>query len=185
MNKERRRHKRYCVTGLRNRLLKPRFLGLFIEPTSEEYPCLDISESGLQFISKRIFNLQSRILFNITTPSTRNHPIRVKAKVVWLKRSFDLSFCLVGTNFVSLSERHRNELKMLLEKAGKYKEEIPQHIQTKMIKEASVCIKLPPIEKKLSASLSYEDLTSSQINRKMHDLEQQPKVKKGDIDWKG
>lgn len=143
IDKERRRHKRYCVKGLKNQLLEPLFFGLFSKPTSEEYPCLDISESGLQFISKKIFNPQSRILLNITTPTTRNHPIRVKAKVMWLKKSFDLSFCLVGTKFVSLSKPHHKELKMLIERSGRYKEEISQNTRGNMLKEASVCLKLP------------------------------------------
>lgn len=142
MGNDRRINKRYFVTGLKNQVLEPRFFGLFSKPATQEYPCLDISETGLQFISKKTFKLHSRVVLNITTSTTRNQPIRVKAKVVWLRKSFDLSFYLVGTKFVSLSKQNRKELKVLLERVGKYKEEVSQQTQEQMIKKASVHLNL-------------------------------------------
>lgn len=136
MGKERRYHKRYCVKGLINRLRESRFLGLLTKPTSKAYPCIDISGGGLQFVTKKAFKLRDRLLLDISTPFTRNDPIRAKGRVVWLKTSRNLDFHLVGVQFVSVNKSQRAELKILMERAGEDKDKIPQRIQIKIIKEA-------------------------------------------------
>ncbi len=137
MGKERRHHKRYCVKGLKNRLRKNRFFGFLSKTTLEEYPCLDISESGLQFVTKRVFNQENRLGLDITTPFTRNAPIRVKAQVAWSKTPPGFGFHLIGVHFVSINKSQHAELKMLVERAGQDKDKIPRRIQVKMMKEAS------------------------------------------------
>ena len=137
MGKERRRHKRYSIKGLRSRLRKSRLLGFSSEPTSEEYPCLDISQGGLQFITKKALQLKSHLLLDITTPFLRSDPIRTKARVAWSKSLGGLSFYVAGVRFVSVGKSERARLKVLIERAGQDKDKIPQRIRVKMIKEAS------------------------------------------------
>jgi len=131
------------VKGLRTRLRKKRLFGLLTKPTSQEYPCLDISESGLQLATKYPFpfNTKSLILLDITIPLTRNNPIRVKVQPVWFKPSDDLSFGRVGVQFVSLGKRDYANLKRLIERCGTDKDKILSSIQVKMIKEDSLFIR--------------------------------------------
>jgi hypothetical protein len=143
MTKERRSHKRYVVRGLKARLRKKRLFGLLKSvPTSKEYPCLDISEGGIQFATKHSFNTPSRLLLDITIPTTRNNPIRIKAQVVWFKMSDDLSFSLVGVRFVSIGKQDYANLKRLIKTGGSEKDKIPSSIRAKMIKEDSLFVRL-------------------------------------------
>ena len=135
--KERRRHKRYWIKGLKQRLRKSRLLGLSSKPTSEEYPCLDISESGLQFIAKKVFKPANQILLDISTPLTRNEPIQAKARVVWSRSTTNLQFCMIGVQFSSVKKSQRAQFKMLVERAGEDKDKIPQRIRVKIIKEVA------------------------------------------------
>jgi len=125
MPKESRKYKRYFVNGLKAGLREERLFGLSSKPTSREYPCLDISEGGLQFVTKHRFDPKTRILLDITIPTTRNHPIRVRARVAWFKLSSDFSAVLVGAQFVSVAKRHFAGLKMLIERAGRERRQIP------------------------------------------------------------
>jgi hypothetical protein len=140
MSIERRIHKRYCVKGLKSRLRISLFLGLTSKPTSDEFPCIDISESGLQFVTKKVFVPQSRLLLDISTPYTRNAPIRAKARVAWFKPSFDLDFYMVGVQFVSLGKAQHNELKTLVSKAGEAKDKLPDHVLVKLIQKSTACL---------------------------------------------
>ena len=115
------------VNGLKAGLREEHLFGLSSKPTSQEYPCLDISEGGLQFMAKHKIALQNRLLLDITIPTTRNHPIRVKARVLWFKMSGDLSSVLVGVQFVSVAKRHLAGLKMLLERVGRERKQIPDN----------------------------------------------------------
>lgn len=125
MPKECRKYKRYFVNGLKAGLREERLFGLSSKPTSKEYPCLDISEGGLQFMTKHKFDPQSRLLLDVTIPTTRNNPIRVKARVLWFRMSGDLNSVLVGVQFVSVAKRHLAGLRMLLERAGRERNQIP------------------------------------------------------------
>jgi len=127
MTKECRTHKRYVVNGLKAGLREEHLFGLASKPTSQEYPCLDISEGGLQFVTKHKFDPQSRILLDITIPTTRNYPIRVKARVAWFKLSGDFSSVLVGAQFVSIAKRHLAELKVMIERIGRERKQIPSN----------------------------------------------------------
>ena len=44
---------------------------------------------------------------------------------------------------------------------------------------------LKSIDQKLTASKAKEDISASQIQRQIHDLDEELKIKKGNIDWKG
>lgn len=44
---------------------------------------------------------------------------------------------------------------------------------------------LKSIDQKLTASKAKEDISASQIQRQIHDLNEELKMKKGNIDWKG
>ncbi|MFH0888528.1 MAG: PilZ domain-containing protein [Planctomycetota bacterium] len=134
MTKEHRRHKRYYIKGLRSRLCASRFFGLLIRPTSEEYICLDISESGLQFITKKLLT-QNKLLLDVITPLTRKDPIRVRGRVAWVKLSGEFGIYFIGVRFVSLGKIQRDRLKMLIANIGEDKDRIPKEVQVKIITE--------------------------------------------------
>lgn len=131
MTKENRRHKRYWVKGLKSRLRERYFLGLLSKPTDEEYPCMDISESGLQFVSKKFFKPENTFLLDILTPLTEKNPIRAKIAVAWSKRAALRGICLVGAKFVSIPSSGRSELKRLLERGGQDGAHVSMHVRLK------------------------------------------------------
>ena len=135
MSKERRSQKRYVITGLRGRVREKTLFGLSSKPTAQEYPCLDISEGGVQFaITKGGLKAQDEILLDISIPSGRNKPICVKARVLWVKLSTDSNFGLAGLQFVSPSPDLQAELKMLIGKHGSDKEQTTPYLLSKMQK---------------------------------------------------
>lgn len=131
MVRENRRHKRYWVKGLKSRLRERYFLGLLSKPTDEEYPCLDISESGLQFVSRKFFKPNDTLLLDILTPLTEDNPVRAKIAIAWAKRSANLGFCLVGARFVSVPRSGRAELKRLIERGGQDGAHISMQVRLK------------------------------------------------------
>ncbi|MFH1230425.1 MAG: PilZ domain-containing protein [Planctomycetota bacterium] len=136
MTREQRRHKRYSIKGLKSRLCTSRFFGLLVKPTSEEYICLDISESGLQFITKKLLT-QNKLLLDVTTPFSRDKPIRIKCRVAWFELSLEFDIYMIGVEFVSLGKAQRDKLKMLIEKIGEDKDQIPQRVRVQIIKRAT------------------------------------------------
>lgn len=135
MSKERRSQKRYVITGLRGRVREKTLFGLSSKPTAQEYPCLDISEGGVQFaITKGGLKAQDEILLDISIPSGRNKPICVKARVLWVKLSPDSNFGLAGLQFISPSAEQQAELKMLIGKHGSDKEQTTPYLLSKMQK---------------------------------------------------
>ncbi|MBI5779616.1 MAG: PilZ domain-containing protein [Planctomycetes bacterium] len=142
MGQERRIHKRYIVPGLRARKREKILFGLSSKPTSYEYPCLDISESGIQCATKQKLQLQNKILLDISIPTSRNKPIRAKAQVVWFKLSDDMSFGLAGLQFVSINKKQQAELKMMMEKVGNDKDRTTPYLRSKLLKSDTLFIKL-------------------------------------------
>lgn len=132
--KEHRRHKRYYIKGLRTRLHTKRFFGLLTKPTSEEYICMDISESGLQFITKKLLT-QDKLLLDVIAHSTKKDPIRVTGRVVWVKFSVEFGVYFIGVRFVALGKAPRNKLKMLIANVGEDKDRIPKEVHIKIITE--------------------------------------------------
>ncbi|HLD35459.1 MAG TPA: PilZ domain-containing protein [Planctomycetota bacterium] len=142
MGSERRIHKRYIVPGLRAKLREKIFFGLSSKPTPHEYPCLDISASGLQFATKKRFTPQSNILIDISIPTSRTKPIRAKAKIVWFRMSEDLNSALAGLQFVAVDKKQMAELKMLMEKVGSDKDRTSPYIRSKILKSDTLFVKL-------------------------------------------
>jgi hypothetical protein len=140
MGAERRLHKRYCVKGLKAQLRESRFFGLLSKPTSIEYPCIDISEGGLQFVTKKPFKRNTKLLLDIHNSFSRDNPIRAKSKVVWLKSLTMLSTCLVGVEFRPLKKSEHNELKKIMAMVGEDKEKISSNIKINLIKDLSAAI---------------------------------------------
>src|SRR3989339_2059747 len=134
MGSERRIHKRYSVPGLRAKLRQKIFFGLSSKPTPHEYPCLDISASGLQFATKKRFTPQSNILIDISIPTSRTKPIRAKAKIVWFRMSEDLNSALAGLEFVAVDKKQRAELEMLRVKVSSEKDRTSPYIRSKILK---------------------------------------------------
>jgi len=138
MYREYRQHKRYWVEGLKGRLRERVFLGLLSRLTPHEYPCMDISESGLQFVSRKVFKPKEIILLDVSAPLTRKNPIRAKAMVVWsrLSHEFEFEVYLIGARFVSVQRSRRAEFKMMIERGGENEENVAKRIRMKIIKES-------------------------------------------------
>ncbi|MBI4712715.1 MAG: PilZ domain-containing protein [Planctomycetes bacterium] len=135
MAQEHRQHKRYWVKGLKGRLRERYFLGLLSRPTLSEYPCMDISEGGLQFVSKKSFKPKENILLDISAPLTRETPIRAKARVAWSRLSQEFGLYLIGARFISIPRARRSEFRIMIERGGEDEERVGKHIRIKIIKE--------------------------------------------------
>jgi len=142
MGQERRIHKRYIVPGLRARKREKTLFGLSSKQTSHEYPCLDISESGLQFVTKQKLQPQGKILLDISIPTSRTKPIRAKAQIVWFKLSDDLNYGLAGLHFVSVNKKQQAELRMMMEKLGNDKDQTTPFQRSKLLKTDTLFVKI-------------------------------------------
>jgi Tfp pilus assembly protein PilZ len=141
-HKERRKHRRYLVSGLRIRLMEKKLFGLLNKPAAREYLCLDVSEGGIQFTTQDKFAPNNPIIFVITTPSTKNSPIKASARVVWVAPADSSGFSKVGIEFVSLEEAEFSALKNLIQKVGTDKSKITPYIAKKLMSEDSIYLRI-------------------------------------------
>lgn len=132
MDKERRAHKRYVITGLRARVCEATMFGLSTKPTSQEYPCMDISAGGLQIAVNKQLKPQDKLILDISIPNSRNNPVRVKTQVVWAKLSGNSG--LVGLQFTDLDEKQLVAIKELIGKFGSDKDQTTAYLRSKMLK---------------------------------------------------
>ncbi|MBI5779617.1 MAG: PilZ domain-containing protein [Planctomycetes bacterium] len=132
MDKERRAHKRYVVTGLRARVCESTMFGLSSKPTSQEYPCMDISEGGLQIAVNKQLKPQDKLILDVSIPNNRNNPIRIKTRVVWVKLSGNSG--LVGLQFSDLDDKQTTAIKELIGKFGSDKDQTTAYLRSKMLK---------------------------------------------------
>jgi c-di-GMP-binding flagellar brake protein YcgR len=142
MGSERRTAKRYIVPGLRAKLRETKLFGLLNKPTHHEYPCLDISEGGLQFLTRQHFKPQSNILIDISIPTSRNKPIMAKAKVVWFRMADNLNSAMAGLKFISIDKKKLAELKMLMEKVGSELDRTTPYIRSKLLKSDTLFVEM-------------------------------------------
>ncbi|MFH1231762.1 MAG: PilZ domain-containing protein, partial [Planctomycetota bacterium] len=80
---ERRVHKRYTIMGCTIQY-KPDTFFIFFSKTSKKYMVLDISQSGIQFVTREKFKEQTRLLLNIIAPTLNKETINIKGRVVWV-----------------------------------------------------------------------------------------------------
>ncbi|MEW6026950.1 MAG: PilZ domain-containing protein [Planctomycetota bacterium] len=133
MEKERRKHRRYVATGLRARVCEKGMFGLSTKPTSQEYPGMDISESGLQLAINKELKAHDKLILDISVPNTRKTPVRVNVQVVWVKMSGSSSG-LAGLQFIDLDENQLAAIKELIGKYGSDKDQTTAYLRTKMLK---------------------------------------------------
>lgn len=134
MQQERRKHKRYVVTGLRARVCEPGLFGLTTKPTAQEYPCMDISESGLQLAVKKGLKPQDKLILDISIPNSRSNPIRIKAQVVWVKMADGSNSGLAGLQLTGLDDKQMAAIKELIGKHGNDKDQTTPYLRSKMLK---------------------------------------------------
>lgn len=112
---ERRGKRRYGVKGSTVQHRKAGALG-FLENYSPRYLILNLSETGLHFITKDVLKEGSLHALRIQAPPL-DDPIGVKARVVWCRKSTEHDAFRVGMAFVSLREGERLRLRGVLDNA--------------------------------------------------------------------
>lgn len=114
--REQREHKRFGVKGCTMQYKSGRLFGLF-STISKRYLVLNISPTGLHFISKEELKPGQRILININAPLLDDEPIRAAGRVIWTKESTQHQAYRVGVTFRRLSHTARTRLKLILDNA--------------------------------------------------------------------
>ncbi|MCK4908429.1 MAG: PilZ domain-containing protein [Planctomycetes bacterium] len=113
---EHRGYKRYAIKGSAVQYKRDSFFGRFKE-TSRKYIVLDISESGIQFITKERFKYGHRLLMDISAPYIGSEVIHAKGKVARVKHIKDLHIYGVGVKFAKLEVADRKRLQTVLDNA--------------------------------------------------------------------
>lgn len=112
---ERRRKKRY---GVKDAVVRYKRSGLFsfIAAFSPKYLLLNVSELGLNFISKEPLTEGQGLALAITAPRVHG-TIHARGRVVWVKKSDQQEAYRIGVAFESVRGRSRELLKSLLDSA--------------------------------------------------------------------
>jgi Tfp pilus assembly protein PilZ len=111
---ERRIHKRYTVMGCTIRYKTDSFFSRFTG-VSQKYMVLDVSQSGIQFITKQKFKEQTPLFLNISAPGLNKDTIHIKGRVAWIRKSSALHIYGVGVEFVNMAEAERAKLQFLID----------------------------------------------------------------------
>lgn len=112
---DRRQRKRYGVRDAIVRYKKASVLS-FLAPASQKYLVLNLSEQGLEFITKESVREGQKLTVSVTAPPIRG-TVHATGKVVWIKKSQGQDAFRVGLEFTRVSSRSAAYLKALLDSA--------------------------------------------------------------------
>lgn len=112
---ERRDKKRFGVKGSTVQHRSAGVLGWF-ENFSPRYLILNMSESGLHFITKNELKEGAVLALRIQAPPLEE-PIGARARVIWCRKSSEHNAFRVGMQFTALSADERLRLKGVLDNA--------------------------------------------------------------------
>lgn len=110
---ELRRFKRYNIEHCTIQYKPVRFLGL-LGKESKKHFIMDISEGGVQFITREDFKLGSRVLLNISAPFLKGEIIKAEGLVRWVRKSQELHVSSIGIEFTVIEKGDHEKLKSLL-----------------------------------------------------------------------
>ncbi|MBI4833292.1 MAG: PilZ domain-containing protein [Planctomycetes bacterium] len=119
---------RYIIDGCKIQYKPEGLMGLLKSP-SVKYIVLDISEGGVQFISKEKFKLKSSLSLNISAPFLKDDVINAKGTVAWVREAPGLQVNGVGIKFDEMDPANKARLKMLLASAAKANSSLPTDVQ--------------------------------------------------------
>lgn len=112
---ERRANKRYKATGYILEYEPDSIFGLF-SGIVREYIVLDISQTGIQFLTQQKLKEKSVLMLKIDTPYLKGKAIHAMGRVVWVKDAPKLGIYAVGVKFTAMSEQDSERLNTILEK---------------------------------------------------------------------
>ena len=139
---EHRGNKRYNVKECLVQYKPGSILDIF-SSASPEYIVLDISQTGMQFITCERFKEKTTLLLKINASCLKGEMIYTRGYIVWIKDAPKLGIYVVGVKFVSMSEQDQGRLKDILDNAVINKVKISDLV---FLKKAD---KLRPASKKL------------------------------------
>jgi Tfp pilus assembly protein PilZ len=129
--KERRKKKRFGVRGCTVRYKKGGLFG-FLASFGERLLCLNLSESGLHFISKDPLESGAGLALELEAPQIGDK-IHASGRVVWCRKSTEHEAHHVGVELGSISKSSRVRLKVLLDNSVLEKIEITTKVYLKEI----------------------------------------------------
>jgi len=110
---ERRKNKRYGVKNSTVRYLRAGALS-FLANYSDRYLLLNISESGLHFITRDQLPVGGALKIQLEFP-TLDNPIKVKGKVIWDVKSKEHNAYRTGVKITSISDKGKRFLRHVLD----------------------------------------------------------------------
>ncbi|MBI4835287.1 MAG: PilZ domain-containing protein [Planctomycetes bacterium] len=113
---ERRENKRFGVKGCSIQYKHTKLFGL-LGSFSNRYLVLNISPTGLSFISKEEIHTGDKISLLITAPLLENGEINLKGEVVWVKKSEQHQAYRNGVKFIDPSKKAKLKLRLILDNA--------------------------------------------------------------------
>lgn len=115
-NEEHRTAKRYGVRGLTVQYKPDSIFNLF-SSTSKKYIVLDISKTGIQFITREKFKEGAHLQLNLGAPRLKDEIIHAKGHVVWVKDARELHIYVIGVEFSPMEKAEHDKLKFVLDNA--------------------------------------------------------------------
>ncbi|HLD35438.1 MAG TPA: PilZ domain-containing protein [Planctomycetota bacterium] len=129
-----RAHERYRIKGGAVKYTQTRFLGLF-KKSSQKHLILDLSESGMQFMTKREFKKQALLSLDISAPSLEKDVIHTRGRVAWVRKAPGLVAYGVGIRFESMEQPEKDKLAGLININKPNKDNVPEGARLKKINE--------------------------------------------------
>jgi len=125
-------HSRYRVKGGMVRYKPVHFLGLFSKP-SKMHLILDVSQDGIQFVTREEFKEQAMLSLDISAPFLNEEVIHTQGQVAWVRKAPGLEAFGVGVRFVRMDQADADKLKLLLDNNNLNKTKISDSVHLKRI----------------------------------------------------
>jgi Tfp pilus assembly protein PilZ len=117
---ERRRAKRYSAKRCKLSCAKASLLSFLRRTEEQAFPVINISEGGLQFLSRSDMPQGVMLALTVEVPG-EEQPLRMKGRVAWAKKVPNRPAFRIGIEFTKIAERVKKRIEMLKE-AGKLEE---------------------------------------------------------------
>jgi c-di-GMP-binding flagellar brake protein YcgR len=124
-------HSRYRIKGGTVQYKPVHFLGLFSRP-SKRHLILDISQDGVQFVTREEFKKEAMLSLDISAPGLDEKVIHVQGRVAWVRKAPGLEAYGVGIKFDSMEQPELNKLKSLIDRNNLNKTKISDSVHLKI-----------------------------------------------------
>ena len=130
-NSNHRDHTRYRIKDGTVQYKPVHFLGLFSRP-SKRHLILDISQDGVQFVTREEFKKEALLSLDISAPALDDGIIHTQGRVTWVRKAPGLEAYGVGVKFARIEQPELDKLKLLIDRNNLNKTKISDSVHLKI-----------------------------------------------------